>query len=693
MPQLIIVEGPQRGRTFELVRVNTLGSAPSNTVVLSDRRVADVHAEIRQKKLGFEVRAVNVKGPVLLNGEQVREAKLTHGDWITIADTALVYSEDGGGDASKTDYEVRTIDADDLLTSQIRSRRKQYADVDSVIDTLGHDRKTDPRLATLFKVSNAIGEILEKKRLLEKIVDVVFELFRADRCFVMLLDDAGRKLKPVASQARCHRTGDVVDEGAPAPGEISRTILKEVLHTREAVLCTDVEDDARFLSGQSISDQGLRSFMCVPFLNRGTVTGLIQVNRSSDERPCDEDDLDLLAAVAMQAAIAIENANAYQRRREMNMTLRNLNRATQRISSYLERHRILEALVKAASAILRCTKASVLMLEHGRLKLEAAMGFSRELKATIARDEMGSKFCRKVIEDQQPLLVTDVEKELGAKANRRYRTNSFLIVPIVSRTTDETDGECIGVVCVTDKFDSGAFSGNDVEVLSILASQTGIALSNADLYERATVDTLTRVFVRRHFYQRLDDSIRQARSRKEPLALLMLDLDHFKHTNDTYGHQAGDIVLKKVGMLLKKAVRPDDTVARYGGEEFSVILPNTDKGRAFKIAERIRRALANEKIKLAVSFAGDANNGDSPIVRKTASIGVAFLGALDGREELIKKADKACFRAKRGGRNRVEVWDEDGRFEPPSSSISSSGASIVGVDVDETGAFGTDPGA
>jgi diguanylate cyclase (GGDEF)-like protein len=203
----------------------------------------------------------------------------------------------------------------------------------------------------------------------------------------------------------------------------------------------------------------------------------------------------------------------------------------------------------------------------------------------------------------------------------------------------------IGCLCVTDKLSRAPFSGNDLEILQILASQAGIALANAALYEKATIDTLTRVYVRRHFMQRLEVLIRNAHHQNEPLSLVMIDLDHFKAVNDTYGHQAGDAVLKALGRLLKRTVRHDQVVARYGGEEFAVILPGVEREVAARVAERIRASIEEHEFKA----------GEGLTLRKTASLGVATLSPGESREQLIARADEAMYAAKQGGRNRVVV--------------------------------------
>jgi two-component system cell cycle response regulator len=183
--------------------------------------------------------------------------------------------------------------------------------------------------------------------------------------------------------------------------------------------------------------------------------------------------------------------------------------------------------------------------------------------------------------------------------------------------------------------------------LSMLALQAAEALVRTRLYEQAerlaTTDGLTGVLNRRTFNAELHGRLREAQRYNRPLSLLLLDVDHFKKVNDTYGHPAGDVVLRGIAALAQKQARETDVVARYGGEEMAVILPETDAQGAHTIAERIRKAAA------AASHATEQGG-----VQVTLSIGLAtWPGPGDSAEELVEAADKALYRAKQGGRNRV----------------------------------------
>jgi len=151
------------------------------------------------------------------------------------------------------------------------------------------------------------------------------------------------------------------------------------------------------------------------------------------------------------------------------------------------------------------------------------------------------------------------------------------------------------------------------------------------------------VLNRRTFNAQLHGRLREAQRYNRPLSLLLLDIDHFKKVNDTYGHPAGDAVLRSIAGLLQKQARETDIVARYGGEEMALILPETDTSGAQAIAERIRRAAASV-----------THPSEQGAIQVTVSIGLATCpGSGESAEAIVEAADKALYRAKQGGRNRV----------------------------------------
>ena len=171
---------------------------------------------------------------------------------------------------------------------------------------------------------------------------------------------------------------------------------------------------------------------------------------------------------------------------------------------------------------------------------------------------------------------------------------------------------------------------------------------NARLEQRATTDPLTGLLNRRALVERLTTEMERALRYDTSVSLLLVDLDHFKHVNDTYGHLAGDGVLRAVSELLTEEARSSDLVARYGGEEFLVVLPETDDAGAAVLAERMRERVAGHLFR--------AWESDGPL-RVTASIGLATFPAarIESVEDLFARADAALYRAKAEGRDRVRA--------------------------------------
>lgn len=223
-------------------------------------------------------------------------------------------------------------------------------------------------------------------------------------------------------------------------------------------------------------------------------------------------------------------------------------------------------------------------------------------------------------------------------------STDLMFIPMINK--DNVNG----LIVIGPKTNGEDYNPSEKDFLLDLASIAAIAVDNARLYQLATVDMMTKLKIHHFFQTRLKEEMEKARETGAPLSLIMTDIDHFKKFNDTYGHQQGDVVLKEVAQILIRNARGNDVPSRYGGEEFAMILPNTSMGSAKEIAERIRKNVETTQVQ---NYSGI---GDDQLSVKI-SIGVSqFNPVLDEKNKhIIEKCDKALYKAKHNGRNRVEV--------------------------------------
>lgn len=211
-----------------------------------------------------------------------------------------------------------------------------------------------------------------------------------------------------------------------------------------------------------------------------------------------------------------------------------------------------------------------------------------------------------------------------------------------------TKGRPSGVICLAST-EGKNFTGRSVQTFEIICRQANIVIDYARLYEHnkrlSITDGLTKVYNHRYFQEQLTREFSRCSRHRTSLSLIMMDIDHFKRFNDTYGHQQGDIVLRELARVFQQQLRGCDVLARYGGEEFAVIMPETDAAVAARVAERLRAAVESYGI-----------SGQDDELKVTISMGVATVprGDIATAAELVTAADQALYRAKENGRNRIE---------------------------------------
>jgi len=222
---------------------------------------------------------------------------------------------------------------------------------------------------------------------------------------------------------------------------------------------------------------------------------------------------------------------------------------------------------------------------------------------------------------------------------------SYLALPLA------VEEEIIGCVSINSD-QPNAFEAQDLQFFSVIGYQLATTLKHfqrfSSVKNMAIYDTLTTLYNRRYLEERLVAEAQKSFYGGSTLSLVMVDIDHFKKVNDTFGHTDGDKVLQEIASLLKSAVRKKDTIARYGGEEFLLVLPDADVEEASMIAERVRKLIENTLFEVG-----------NTRIHMTVSLGISNFPTHHpkSKEDLVKKADQALYDAKRGGRNRVCIFN------------------------------------
>ncbi len=253
------------------------------------------------------------------------------------------------------------------------------------------------------------------------------------------------------------------------------------------------------------------------------------------------------------------------------------------------------------------------------------------------------------IQQGRYILEPDFRKSkyFKGKSNPLFKNNFFVCIPLM------IENEVLGVLNLNETR-KGSFSVNDLDFVLNVTEFVSMSLSNALLHRKtellSVTDGLTLLINHQQMQQVLKSEFERSRRYRQELSVIMMDVDHFKRVNDTYGHQMGDTVLVAVGEVINSVCRANDTGARYGGEEFFLILPQTSLENTRNIAERIRQGIYERVFK--------AEQGE---FRVTLSCGVAQLDLekMQKPADLILLADRALYRAKEAGRDRIMVGDID----------------------------------
>ncbi len=528
--------------------------------------------------------------------------------------------------------------------------------------------------ALLFHTTQSLAIDLNLESLMQKMVFHAGLLLKKNNVFIWMEQSNGIKNNP-KKELVLRASNLPADEQA-----LNAVAYGEGVLGQAAALQKPMRDNHYDLKPKNQKPSVLASadkIMVVPIIYAQELLGLMVVSEKKSGRQFNLMDQELLATFAKQIAVVFKNVLLFQEQSknteqlemknkmleaQADMILRKtaqlvvLNEVSQNINSSLDLEEVLELLAKQSAQSIGVNRCVVWLLDDNKVGLHAAAAFGVEKEILsvlhLHIDDMRDTVFFTTLSQLKPVqLCTQEDKAVFKKILKNQLTaHNALLVPMILKD------EAIGILMVNDTREQHEFLEDEITLISAVANQTVMAVANAQLYKKvmqqAITDGMTGLYNHRFFQLRLSDEYNHAKRYGVDLSVLMMDIDFFKKFNDTYGHMAGDLVLKEIAGLVKSLVRENDIVARYGGEEFVVILPMTNQLGAEVVAERIRASVAE------CLFYGSIDN---PQVGMSVSIGVAGLNGrgpdLAPRDTLIKQADDALYVAKARGRNQVVVYE------------------------------------
>ena len=434
----------------------------------------------------------------------------------------------------------------------------------------------------------------------------------------------------------------------------------DIIVTGKGIIAECLKNKKTFYSGEineSISKIGyiknknkkVSSVLAAPVMDGyALLTGVLTAD-SSIYHAFSEPVRNTVQMFAAHIARIMERERIYPKLKRDYNGLKILNEESSKLVSSLNTNVIAEKLCEGAEKIAsrhesQPTSQAFLFIASGKqFDLIHHTGSIPENKTSF---DLKGTFINIAVENRQPIYMADM-KDYRASVLPFSAENirSIFVIPLIY------ESKLLGLfVMSSEKADF--LDTFQRELLEVMCNQAATSIANAKLHAEieklATTDGLTGLFNHRVFQEKLSEELKKLSRYSEPTSLFLADIDFFKKINDTYGHPAGDFVLKEVSKIIRETIRDIDIAARYGGEEFAAILPRTDGKEAMDIAERLRKAVMN------ASFSSDTSS-----LRVTLSIGIATTPSdAKNKEELIEKADQALYYAKHNGRNRSVLWSE-----------------------------------
>lgn len=500
------------------------------------------------------------------------------------------------------------------------------------------------QVLTILNICADLSLLKTEQDLFDTLFSTLGFLFNLSSLAVMTLNEEDNTYKT------SHTFGEHRETLSTYAVRATMGVFGRVKETGRPVICTDNTE----LSKVGLLKE-INNCVLIPLLREDRVEKILcafNVPASPAVRQPSEEIVNILTSFSRIVNLALDNLYLSSITKEKQRDLNSLIEVMKAMESVIEVQELSRVILDKTMELIKAEQGSVMLYDRNRdvLEVMAIRGISQKLVEHV-KIRPGEAIAGRALQQSVPVLVKDIEKdERFRQRNRpRYKTRSFISMPI------KADGRALGVLNASDKVTGETFTEEDVELLLPIISHVSVVIQRAEFHKEYEVlreisitDPLTGLLNRRYFEERLTEEIERAKRHQLFLSLVMADIDDFKSYNDAFGHLAGDEILKAIASTLKEMVRTIDVVARFGGEEFTIILPQTRKDAAAVIAERIRREIERTSFKREEVL---------PRGKLTLSLGLAsFPEDAQDLTDLINNADKALYRAKAAGRNRVVMY-------------------------------------
>ncbi|GAB4418942.1 MAG: histidine kinase N-terminal 7TM domain-containing protein [Anaerolineales bacterium] len=472
----------------------------------------------------------------------------------------------------------------------------------------------------------------------QTVVEQLGQLFGSSGCFLALWNARSQQFIPYAAY------GEHQEQFLSLSLKPQDLILAATFFERGNVLLVEDTATSAYLSAHIAKLLSFQSALILPLASGNKRLGVILLT-FSQQRKFSNDEVSVGQQAAGLIALALEKIQAVGEARKQAEKAETIRQASSAISATLNSSEAVDRILEQLSRVIPFDSASVQLLRENEMEIVGGRGWDNP------KEVLGIRFPYPadnpntvVLQTGQPYLLGDARSAYAIfrEAGPHSHIRSWLGIPLTIH------GEVIGLLAIDSK-ELNFFTEEHLQTASTFASHVAIALNNAHLFEEvqnmALTDALTGLYNRRGLFGIGQIEFSRALRAQEDFSVIMLDLDHFKQINDTYGHPVGDKVLKELADIIAHSVRGTDIAGRYGGEEFVICLSGTGAKGAKELAERLRKEVKKKH------FGFNGHN-------ITISLGVASYNQNNPNlETLIARADQALYAAKHNGRNRVVIGE------------------------------------